>query len=188
MAATADNLSDAQLSAMFAELLGLKFGSAKKTRSLAVLCMTPCDHPNRNNQRKKLPCCKQHRRRTGKGSTTDSDVREQQLRKWRGKCCYCKIKISSVAYEVDHIYPFSKGGYDGEMNFAPSCRDCNRSKSDKAKVVWKPKVKWGNTYRKIFSASVSVFLRDTRLLMFLKSKANQLDVRTRNVENMFCFC
>ena len=53
-------------------------------------------------------------------------LRRAILRAWKNKCAYCRGK----ATEVDHIYPFSKGGTDELENYAPACRTCNAMKSD----------------------------------------------------------
>lgn len=45
-------------------------------------------------------------------------------------CLYCGKKAPEVILEVDHIKPKSKGGSDKILNFATSCRECNRGKRD----------------------------------------------------------
>jgi len=57
------------------------------------------------------------------------------------KCEYCnqelkKEKGSGNSYEADHKEPYSKGGKSTKDNLAPSCRDCNRSKSDQTWQEW----------------------------------------------------
>jgi RHS repeat-associated protein len=52
------------------------------------------------------------------------------------RCEYCgsnlkKEKGSRNSYEADHRKPWSRGGKSSERNLAPSCRTCNRSKSNK---------------------------------------------------------
>lgn len=51
-----------------------------------------------------------------------------------GLCSYCSRPI--VGLEVDHIEPLSTGGAHDVSNIAPCCRSCNRSKGNKALVVW----------------------------------------------------
>lgn len=46
-------------------------------------------------------------------------------------CCqYCGRKPPSVALEVDHITPVTKGGKNNVDNLLTSCFDCNRGKSN----------------------------------------------------------
>lgn len=45
-------------------------------------------------------------------------------------CQYCG-KVGGKL-EVDHIFPFSKGGSDSLENLTTSCQKCNRQKRDKS--------------------------------------------------------
>lgn len=45
-------------------------------------------------------------------------------------CQYCGRKPPEAVLEVDHIFPYSKGGTDKETNLITSCFDCNRGKRD----------------------------------------------------------
>lgn len=48
------------------------------------------------------------------------------------RCEYCHAPeaMFNVEFEVDHIVPRSRGGIDGEANWALACRACNLRKSD----------------------------------------------------------
>lgn len=47
-----------------------------------------------------------------------------------GKCCrYCKNVTGP--FEIDHIFPRSRGGSDKAANLVVSCRSCNASKADR---------------------------------------------------------
>jgi 5-methylcytosine-specific restriction endonuclease McrA len=49
---------------------------------------------------------------------------------YRGKCCYCEIKLYlALNYSRDHIIPKSKGG-KGDKNLRPCCCHCNGEKGD----------------------------------------------------------
>lgn len=55
-------------------------------------------------------------------------IRSAVLKKYNYECAYCG---SEYDLEIDHIYPYSKGGSDSFKNLQVLCRSCNRSKSDK---------------------------------------------------------
>lgn len=54
------------------------------------------------------------------------DVRAQVLAP--GCCAYCG---ATEDLQVDHIYPYSKGGAHSIENFQPLCKPCNYAKRDK---------------------------------------------------------
>ncbi|WP_138905950.1 HNH endonuclease [Streptomyces chryseus] len=63
------------------------------------------------------------------------------LRRWEElewwSCTYCDRPFGQmVVAEVDHIRPLARGGVHEWWNLAPSCRDCNRWKSDTDVMAW----------------------------------------------------
>jgi len=57
---------------------------------------------------------------------------EQLFEGYSNLCVYCL----SVATEVDHVVPFSRGGSNDISNIVPACESCNSSKQDTPLVVW----------------------------------------------------
>jgi 5-methylcytosine-specific restriction endonuclease McrA len=53
-------------------------------------------------------------------------------------CLYC----GKPSEHLDHIVPISRGGLHSVGNFAPSCANCNRSKSNKFITEWKKVRGW----------------------------------------------
>ncbi|MFJ6720533.1 HNH endonuclease [Streptomyces sp. NPDC091259] len=52
-------------------------------------------------------------------------------------CAYCDVAFGpEVVSEVDHVIPLAKGGVHEWSNLAPSCRECNRAKSDADITAW----------------------------------------------------
>ncbi len=59
-------------------------------------------------------------------------------------CIYCGKSsiIDGVALQVDHVYPFTKGGDNSPFNLVTACRSCNSSKGNKLlsvdiiKTIW----------------------------------------------------
>ena len=53
------------------------------------------------------------------------------------RCEYCHAPevVFNVPFEVDHVFPVSKGGSDTLVNFALACRSCNLWKSDEVTAV-----------------------------------------------------
>jgi 5-methylcytosine-specific restriction endonuclease McrA len=60
---------------------------------------------------------------------SESDVFDSLLR-MDFKCTYCNQKLDSKTWELDHVEPISKGGLNISTNITPSCKKCNRMKSD----------------------------------------------------------
>lgn len=58
-------------------------------------------------------------------SYSAADVKDV-LKKQRGKCAYCQIKLKK--YHVDHIMPLALGGSNGKANIQITCPDCNVKK------------------------------------------------------------
>ena len=44
--------------------------------------------------------------------------------------CHAPEAVFNLPFEVEHIFPLSRGGNDNENNLALSCRSCNLYKSD----------------------------------------------------------
>jgi hypothetical protein len=64
-----------------------------------------------------------------KGNTlTESDKVELLVRAGY-RCEYCKILLQHSYYEIEHVFPTSKGGKNIKSNFAVSCTRCNKNKS-----------------------------------------------------------
>lgn len=57
-------------------------------------------------------------------------TRAQVLARDHHKCRMCGRNSQEIPLEVDHIFPYDKGGTDDIDNLASLCRDCNRGKSD----------------------------------------------------------
>ncbi len=59
-------------------------------------------------------------------------IRLQVLNRDAYTCAYC----GDVANEVDHVWPYSKGGEDTLDNLVACCRRCNILKKDKTDTVF----------------------------------------------------
>lgn len=108
-----------------------------KLRQLALQYRgVPCDHfENRAGE----PCMVVHERRLLNRGRRDKRYREaaiKVLRESKGECVYqkgpnCPGRLSGPddpKFQLDHLYPFNQGGYDGFPNFVASCISCNSSK------------------------------------------------------------
>lgn len=60
---------------------------------------------------------------------TPYDVFNSLLR-MKFKCTYCDSYLNPNTWELDHVHPISKGGLNAVTNISPSCKICNRMKSD----------------------------------------------------------
>jgi 5-methylcytosine-specific restriction endonuclease McrA len=62
------------------------------------------------------------------GEVAGYECREYLLEKWGRKCAYCGVE--NVPFEVEHIYPKSRGGSDRVSNLTLACHDCNQKKGN----------------------------------------------------------
>ncbi len=70
------------------------------------------------------------RKRGSGGAHTAQDILEIfDLQK--GRCAYCRTKLTIRTKEVDHIIPVSKGGSDARWNLQILCERCNLRKWSK---------------------------------------------------------
>lgn len=104
-------------------------------RPKAIKCKDACDHvPNRGGK----SCYELHERRS---QIRNMSTREEVLAKTGGEC-YAQIDGECQVYlttepnhkntlRVDHVYPFSSGGYDGMANWWPLCEHCNAVKKQR---------------------------------------------------------
>jgi len=54
----------------------------------------------------------------------------------KGRCYYCKNKISPHLLTMDHIIPISRGGETYKGNVVPACKSCNNQKKSLLTVEW----------------------------------------------------
>jgi 5-methylcytosine-specific restriction endonuclease McrA len=73
------------------------------------------------------------RRISARGHCSGYDA-EMRIAYYGGMCAYCKVAPHE---HLDHVIPLSRGGANWPANFRPSCRRCNRSKSNKLLCEWK---------------------------------------------------
>lgn len=65
--------------------------------------------------------------------------RSEIMTRWSGLCCYC----DSLATDIDHVNPISRGGADAPHNLVPACAGCNRGVGGKhAKTL----AEWAATF------------------------------------------
>lgn len=91
-----------------------------------------------------------------------------------GLCEYCLTSedYSSSTFEIEHIFPFSKGGETVLENLALSCSGCNKFKSHRTeaidpktaktvllfnprKDVWKKHFKWSTDFTMIIGSTAT---------------------------------
>lgn len=74
-----------------------------------------------------------HRRRARKKSAGGSYTADQALEIFklqRGRCAYCKTKLTAEKH-LDHIIPIAGGGRNDRQNLQWLCASCNHSKGDR---------------------------------------------------------
>lgn len=79
-----------------------------------------------------------------KFKTFTREERKQVLLFTRGQCFYCCKDLTSVYWEVDHLWPVKKGGVNDLHNLVPSCKQCNKAKFIQNPFLWIVN-KWGTT-------------------------------------------
>ena len=50
--------------------------------------------------------------------------------KYNGRCAYCGKKIELEEFEIDHKTPKADQGKNGKSNLMPTCRSCNKLKTN----------------------------------------------------------
>jgi hypothetical protein len=63
-------------------------------------------------------------------STINSNDVFDSLLRTNFKCSYCNRSLDYKTWELDHIAPLSKTGLNIPTNITPSCKNCNRMKSN----------------------------------------------------------
>lgn len=63
------------------------------------------------------------------GTLYGTEIKEYLLEKWGRKCAYCNAE--NVPFEIEHIYPKSKGGSNRISNLTLACHTCNQKKGVK---------------------------------------------------------
>lgn len=77
-------------------------------------------------------------RSMAEGTHTKEDVLKI-LNLQKHKCAECRADLRKVGYEVDHIFPLSKGGSNWPNNLQCLCRECNIRKSATDPIAWAAK-------------------------------------------------
>jgi len=81
----------------------------------------------------------ENRRRARKanagGSYTAQDIADLTLMQ-RGRCAYCRTKLTRKNRHIDHIQPISCGGSSDRTNLQLLCQPCNSSKGARDPVVF----------------------------------------------------
>lgn len=56
--------------------------------------------------------------------------KKEILKKTKGICARCGIRLNMDTASVEHVIPISRGGWDGPANLVPLCPACNAMKDD----------------------------------------------------------
>lgn len=86
---------------------------------------------------------KKRRRGWADGKAFGAEQRERRIRRFAGpvtrakllqlyqnRCGYCGKKINDSTANIDHIFPWKRGGTTRIGNLAPACKDCNKKKGN----------------------------------------------------------
>jgi 5-methylcytosine-specific restriction endonuclease McrA len=68
------------------------------------------------------------------GELAGWEVRAYVLLKYGYRCAYCGK--TDTPFEVDHIWPHSRGGSNRVSNLALACHDCNQAKGSRTAAEW----------------------------------------------------
>jgi|GEM_PF-6333627 len=74
-----------------------------------------------------------HRRRSNGLTDLTFDAWSGRLKEFGDRCAYC---ATTARLEMDHITSVAKGGTHTLDNVVPACQPCNRTKRDKAMLVF----------------------------------------------------
>ena len=68
---------------------------------------------------------------TNRSRHIPKSVRVTVLYRDNFKCVFCGRTSQQIELQVDHIFPFAKGGSNDISNLQTLCVDCNQGKSDR---------------------------------------------------------
>jgi 5-methylcytosine-specific restriction endonuclease McrA len=68
------------------------------------------------------------------GSHTPQDIKEIYERQ-KGRCYYCGVELNGK-FDVDHVFPLSRGGSNDPSNLVIACDFCNSSKNNRLLHEW----------------------------------------------------
>jgi hypothetical protein len=57
-----------------------------------------------------------------------TEMRKLILERDHYRCAYCKMVVTDVTANIEHVKPWHAGGRTVHSNLVASCRDCNRAK------------------------------------------------------------
>lgn len=75
------------------------------------------------------------RKLSAAGSHTAQEI-QQIINLQRGKCGYCRVKLTQKNTHIDHIMPLALGGSNYASNLQALCAKCNHSKCAKHPVEY----------------------------------------------------
>jgi 5-methylcytosine-specific restriction endonuclease McrA len=93
-------------------------------------------------QQEKLAREEQKKQRANENSRIglSKKLRFTILEKYHYRCVYCGATAEKASLEVDHVYPYSKGGGDNPSNLVVACEQCNSGKN--ARVLMENPPAW----------------------------------------------
>lgn len=66
----------------------------------------------------------------------DPGIRAQVYKRDNYRCVYCGTEVGPL--QLDHVRPYSKGGWDSIKNFVTACRSCNAKKGNRWDGIERP--------------------------------------------------
>lgn len=92
-----------------------------------------------------LRCKREHYAKIYRRVPISKETRNRILRRDGYKCRYCGDR----ATDIDHVFPYSKGGMDTDGNLVASCKACNCTAHDRAFDSFEEKRDWLLKYQRI---------------------------------------
>ncbi len=90
-------------------------------------------NPDQHRERQNTAAARYRGRKRAAGTFNSKDI-DALKKSQRGRCYWCRNPYGR--FQIDHVWPLSKGGSNGAENIVLACKTCNHTKNAKTPMEW----------------------------------------------------